>query len=68
MTARYTFVVCSRCGVVSPPLLMDDEKLPVPLTGVRYLQDWRIETTRFNSIATCPACINAEREDSDSAA
>jgi hypothetical protein len=74
MTARYTFVVCSRCGVVSPPTVIDDEQLYAPLiASVRHRQisgGWRIESTRFNSTATCPACIDAEttEKDSDSAA
>jgi hypothetical protein len=65
MTARYTFVVCSRCGVVSPPMIVGDEEL-VPLVG--RVNSWRIERTRFNNIAICPACIDAEEENSDSAA
>ena len=55
MSARYSFAVCVRCGVQSPPMITRDDNEQQVLTG------WRIENYRFKIMATCPACLDAEK-------
>jgi hypothetical protein len=58
MIARYTFAVCSRCGVQSPPLIdWDFDRL------VRV--GWRIAGSKYAFIATCPSCVDAERKEAE---
>jgi len=60
MTARYSFAVCVRCGVVSPPLIWRDDAASLP--------GWRFDRFRFSVNAICPACLDAEKKDSTTAA
>jgi hypothetical protein len=60
MTARYTFLVCSCCGVQSPPII--DRLRSSDLPG------WLIDATKFNVIAICPACRDDQEKNPDRAA
>jgi hypothetical protein len=67
MTARYTFGICSRCGVVSPPIVVTGHSAWSVAIGSLIQQGWKYQDLKFNIIAVCPACLDAE-ENSDSAA
>jgi hypothetical protein len=64
MTARYTFAVCIRCGVQSPPMIVAKEGRVI----VEYLKGLQRMGWRAWPRPICPACIDAEEKDSDSAA
>jgi hypothetical protein len=74
MTARYTFVVCARCGVQSPAIVLtgaSDRGLTAVVAKISETlgrMGWRIDKLKFTSISTCPACLDGEKKDSDNAA
>ena len=49
--ARYTFAVCVKCGVQSPPIIN-------PMGMEKQLQEmgWHLDTLKFTVLATCPKC------------
>jgi len=49
--SEYTFAVCIRCGVQSPPIIN-------PRHMEQQLRDmgWKLDTLKFTILATCPMC------------
>lgn len=49
--ASYTFAVCVKCGVQSPPILE-------PRTMDKQLEKmgWKLDRMQFSVLATCPKC------------
>jgi len=63
VTARYTFAVCVKCSVQSPPIIIAEnghdssEDLPLALSKM----GWKFDARRFSVMATCPQCaVEAE--------
>ncbi len=53
--ARYTFAVCIKCGVQSPPII-DIGNMEKQLKDM----GWKTETLRFTHRAICPKCQHAQ--------
>ena len=50
---RYTFATCAKCGVQSPPMIVNS------ITDVHnelVMQGWKMDPRKFTVIATCPKC------------
>jgi hypothetical protein len=54
---QYTFAVCVKCGVQSPPVML---KRGEPRVLNDALQDmgWKFDRLRFNVLAKCPGCLS----------
>jgi len=52
---RYTFAVCTKCGVQSPPIILRDGEPASIVKGLQQM-DWKFDRLRFNVLATCPKC------------
>jgi hypothetical protein len=59
---RFSFAVCVRCGVLSPVSLRAENLDDLIAVG------WRFDRRRFNVLATCPVCADAEEKNPDRAA
>lgn len=55
--ARYTFAVCIRCGVQSPPVILETETVTEKLKQM----GWRVDEGRFVVRAICPSCQETEQ-------
>ena len=66
MIARYSFAVCKRCGVQSPPVLWSkgDLKSQIP----EFVQALEAMDWHFDILAVCPACRNDQEKDPKTAA
>jgi hypothetical protein len=55
MSARYTFAVCSKCGVQSPPIIVDSEYVGVYVA--LQAMNWQVEKySERNVVGICPQC------------
>ena len=50
--ARFTFAVCIRCGVQSPPILLVDKNIVQELKAM----GWVLDEGKFVVRAICPEC------------
>jgi len=52
---QYSFAVCKKCGVQSPPIINPRDME----TRLREM-GWHLDTFKFTIVATCPKCRHAE--------
>ena len=65
MTPRYTFAVCTKCGVASPPILLPSHyPSAIALTALTN-QGWKCQSFTHNITALCPKCRNEEEAAAD---
>lgn len=57
MTSRFTFAVCMKCGVQSPPIT-NMRNVDAELKGM----GWHLNHRRFTVLATCPGCQDEKQK------
>ena len=59
---RYTFAVCSTCGVQSPMILLAGDATDTNILSKTYteLEGWKFHDMKFSICATCPKCASNE--------
>jgi hypothetical protein len=63
MTARYSFAVCIKCGVQSPPIILTGKTgMAAGAMAVLRHQGWQYQKFDFNILAVCPACLDGEKD------
>ena len=62
MNRRFTFAVCTSCGVQSPPIMLDEDQ-PIEISLPLAHMGWRYDKMRFNVLATCPQCLSFKKDD-----
>jgi len=62
MIVRYTFAVCMKCGVQSPPVILSNRSaLRIATEGLQK-QGWVYKGLQFNIQAICPKCADEKTE------